>query len=177
MRIILIIACCLLFSPAAFAQTEKAPQNKKTLDFSLTDINGKTVSLKDFRGKIVLLNFWATWCPPCRAEIPELVKWQREYQSQNLQIVGVTHPPTNRAGVRRFVQKNKINYPILFGTKKIKALFNSSDALPLTIVIDGEGNVKDSIEGIVFPEEFDEKIKPLLKPFLKKIQFSDLSVR
>lgn len=162
MRVVVSILFFLLFSPAAFAQSEKISQNKIPPDFKLTDLSGKSVSLKDFRGKIVVLNFWATWCPPCRAEIPELVKWKREYQNQNLQIVGVTFPPTNRAGVRRFARKNKINYPVLFGTKQTRALFDAGEALPLTVVIDSEGNLKEIIEGIIFPEEFDEKIKPLL---------------
>lgn len=141
---------------------EKAPS------IALKDLKGKTVNLSDFKGKIVLLNFWAVWCVPCAAEIPELIKWQSEYQKDGLQIIGVTYPPTNKAKVRNFVRKMKINYPILFGWKKTKALFDSGETLPYSVVIDKEGNIKDRIEGVIFADEFDEKIKPLLKPDSEK---------
>src|SRR5687767_1914667 len=71
----------------------------------LKDIQGRTFRLNDYRGKVVLLNFWATWCPPCRAEIPELVKWQREYKEIGLQVIGVTYPPQKLINVRRFARR------------------------------------------------------------------------
>ena len=160
-----LIIICLMLSFSAIAQNnsvEKAPT------ISLKDLNGKTVNLGDFKGKIVLLNFWAVWCVPCAAEIPELVKWQSEYQTDGLQIIGVTYPPTNKRKVRNFVHKMEINYPILFGWKKTKALFDSGGTLPFSVVIDKEGNIKERIEGVIFDDEFDEKIKPLLKSDLEK---------
>ena len=129
----------------------------------LRDLKGRTVRLTDFKGKVVLLNFWATWCPPCRAEIPELVKWQKEYGSQGLQIIGVTYPPTNRREVRRFTRVLKVNYPVLLGHTQTKALFDPGETLPFSVVIDREGKVRENIEGILLPEEFDEKVKPLLE--------------
>ncbi len=137
-------------------------QAKKTPDISLKDLKGKTVKIADFKGKVVLLNFWATWCAPCLAEIPELIKWQKEYENQGLQIIGITYPPTNRVKTRNFAHRNKINYPILFGSKETKAMFDSGETMPLTVVIDRDGNIKELIEGVIFAEEFDEKIKPLL---------------
>src|SRR5690349_1665651 len=103
----------LVVTVAGVAHTgqEKAPE------FSLKDINGKSVTLADFSGKVVLLNFWATWCVPCRAEIPDLVKKQREYQSQGLRVVGITYPPEEVPEVRRFVRELKINYPVVIGSK------------------------------------------------------------
>jgi thiol-disulfide isomerase/thioredoxin len=129
----------------------------------LRDLQGRTVRLTDFKGKVVLLNFWATWCPPCRAEIPELVEWQKEYRSQGLQIIGVTYPPTDRRKVRSFLRALKVNYRILLGHKQTRALFDSGETLPFSVVIDREGKVRENIEGILLPEEFDEKIRPLLK--------------
>jgi thiol-disulfide isomerase/thioredoxin len=164
MKIILALVICLVSSISVSAQIdpiEKAPT------IVLKNLKGKTVSIEDFKGKVVLLNFWATWCPPCRAEIPELIKWQKEYQNQGLQIIGITYPPTNRIKVRNFVRKNQINYPILFGWEKTKELFDSGKTLPLTVVIDKEGNIKAVIEGVIFADEFNEKVKPLLEFDLK----------
>lgn len=156
-----LIFCLVLALPAfVFAQnnqTEKAPA------LVLKDLNGKTVKIADYKGKVILLNFWATWCPPCRAEIPELIKWQKEYQKRGLQIIGITYPPTNRVKVRSFARRNKINYPVLFGSKRTKALFDSGETMPFSVVIDRNGNIREHIEGIIFADEFNEKIKPLLE--------------
>lgn len=119
--------------------------------------------LSDYRGKVVLINFWATWCPPCRAEIPDLIKFQKEYGKDGLQIIGVTYPPEERASVRRFTRRLKVNYPIALGTREIKASFSRDETLPLTVIIDREGVIRGTIAGILLPEEFNEQIKPLLQ--------------
>jgi peroxiredoxin len=157
----LILTIILLLPAFAGAQNR---EGEKMPALSLKDIKGKTVNLRDYKGKVILLNFWATWCVPCRAEAPELVKWQNEYRKRGLQIVGVTYPPTDTVKVRGFARRNKINYPVLFGSKKTKELFDLGDTLPFSVVIDREGIIKALIEGVVFEDEFDEKIKPLLVP-------------
>lgn len=159
-KFVILTAICLALPNFIFAQSV---QGKKTPDISLKDLKGKTVKIQDFKGKVVLLNFWATWCAPCLAEIPELVKWQKEYEKQGLQIVGITYPPTNRVKTRKFARKIKFNYPILFGSKQTKAMFVSGETMPLSVIIDREGNIRELIEGVIFSDEFDEKIKPLLE--------------
>ena len=145
------------FSPVnVLGQEAIAPQ------FALKDVNGRTVRLSDYRGKVVLINFWATWCPPCRAEMPDLVRLQREHAKQGLQIIGITYPPERKARVRRFARSLKVNYPIILGTREIKARFSSEENLPLTVVVNRDGKVSDIISGILLREEFEEKIKPLL---------------
>ena len=94
--------------------------------------------------------------------MPDLVRWQHEYGKRGLQVIGITYPPTDRTEVENFVRGIKVNYPIVLGTKETKELFTSAETLPLTVVIDREGNVRELIEGILLPEEFDEKVKPLL---------------
>ncbi len=138
-------------------------QGNKAPALALKDLRGRTLRLGDYKGKVVLLNFWATWCPPCRAEMPDLVKMQREYRERGLRVIGVTYPPQTAAEVRRFVRELKVNYPVALGTEETKALFGQSETLPVTVVIDREGNVRDVIEGILLPKEFEQKIKPLLK--------------
>jgi len=144
---------------SVLAQEAKAPQ------FELKDLDGRSVRLSDFRGKVVLINFWATWCPPCRAEMPDLVKLQRDHRKDGLQIIGVTYPPEKKSRVRRFARSLKVNYPIILGTREIKDRFSSEETLPLTIVINRNGKVSDIIIGILLREEFDEKIKPLLMKY------------
>jgi cytochrome c biogenesis protein CcmG/thiol:disulfide interchange protein DsbE len=138
-------------------------QDTRAPALAIKDLRGRTIRLSDYRGKVVVLNFWATWCPPCRAEMPDLVKMQRAYRSKGLQVIGVTYPPQEIEEVRQFVKQLGVNYPIALGTKEIKTLFDESETLPLTIVIDRHGNVRERIEGILLPVEFEQKIKPLLK--------------
>ena len=166
-----VISCYLVVLLCFFVLPVAAQDNsvRKAPAVVLKNLKGKTVNLKDFKGKVVLLNFWAVWCIPCRAEVPELVKWQKEY-SDELQIIGVTYPPTNKIKVRAFVRKYKINYPILYGWKKTKALFDSGDTLPFSVVIDKDGSIVARIEGVIFDDEFDEKVKPLLKPAEKDLE-------
>ena len=147
-------------SPDRLRQIEKTI--KAQPQFVLKDLNGRTVRLSDYQGKVVLINFWATWCPPCRAEMPDLVRLQREHGKEGLQIIGITYPPEKKARVRRFVRSLKVNYPIILGTRQLKARFSSEETLPLTVVINRDGKVSDIISGILLPQEFDEKIRPLL---------------
>lgn len=152
-----VLALLLLFLPAvAKAQNATPPQ------LTLESIRGRAIRLSDYRGKVVLINFWATWCPPCRAEIPDLVKLQHDYGRRGLQVVGITYPPEKLTEVRRFVRRAKMNYPVALGTKRTKLLFTSSETLPMTIVVGKDGRVREIIEGILLPEEFEQKIKPLL---------------
>lgn len=160
-RIVIMLLLLLLLAvlpSQSFGQDVRA-----TPPLSLKDLRGRTIRLSDYRGKVVLVNFWATWCPPCRAEMPDLVKMQREYKERGLQVIGITYPPETLGEVRRFVSKFGVNYPVALGTKETRALFYQGENLPLTVVIDREGNVRDLIEGILLPEEFEQKIKPLLR--------------
>ena len=156
--LIVIFAALITLSPASVLR-----QQAKTPQFTLKDLKGRTVRLSDYRGKVVLINFWATWCPPCRAEMPDLIKLQREYGKEGLQIIGITYPPERQARVRRFARSLKVNYPIALGTREIKDGFSSEETLPLTVVINRDGKVSEIISGILLRDEFDEKVKPLLK--------------
>ena len=153
-----IIVIVLVLAPCSVAGQDVRPAPALTLK----DINGRTLRLDNYRGKVVLLNFWATWCPPCRVEVPHLVKLQHDHGSRGLQVIGVTYPPQTRAQVRRLARQVKINYPVALGTRENKALFYPGGTLPITVIIDREGNVREVIEGILYAEEFDAKVKPLL---------------
>src|SRR3954465_543217 len=101
---------------SAFAQS-------KPPELALKDIHGRSVTLSDYRGSVVLVNFWATWCAPCRTEIPDLIKLQRQYRNQGLRIIGITYPPEKLSEVRHFTRKLRMNYRVPLGTKASKSLF------------------------------------------------------
>jgi thiol-disulfide isomerase/thioredoxin len=158
MKRIIRLAFILMMATIANGQSvQKAPA------LALKDLSGRTIRLSDYKGKLLIVNFWATWCPPCRAEMPDMVKMQRNYGKSGLQVIGITYPPQTVREVQQFVRKLKINYPVVLGTKETKSLFDRSETLPLTIIIDRDGNIRDRIEGILLSEEFEQKIKPLLK--------------
>jgi thiol-disulfide isomerase/thioredoxin len=151
-------AILVVLSSAALGQDKGDGQQ-----LELKDTEGRALRLSDYKGKVVLLNFWATWCAPCRAEMPDLIKWQREYRRHGLQIIGVTYPPEDPAEVRKLIKSVNVNYPIALGEKQTKAIFDEGETIPISVVIDKSGMVREVIKGIIFPEEFEQKIKPLLR--------------
>jgi cytochrome c biogenesis protein CcmG/thiol:disulfide interchange protein DsbE len=116
--------------------------------FIATDIGGTPVSLSSLRGKVVLVNFWATWCPPCREEIPDLVALQARYKDE-LQIVGISQDSGSAADVARFAREHGMNYPTVMSTPDIERLFPNVYALPTTFVIDREGRLAQKHVGLL----------------------------
>jgi thiol-disulfide isomerase/thioredoxin len=157
-RVAIIAMLLVAFSSLVSGQGEKPAPN-----LELRDVEGRDLRLSDYKGKVVLLNFWATWCAPCRAEMPDLVKWQREYKSKGLQVIGVTYPPEELTEAREFIKRIKVNYPVALGEEQTKAMFDKGENLPVTVVIDKKGMVREVIQGVIFPEEFEQKVKPLLR--------------
>ena len=162
MRIALFILVLIVQPAAAFGQ-ETGEQAARAIDFSLKDLKGKRARLTDYRGKVVLINFWATWCAPCRAEMPDLVAWQNEYRDRGLQIIGVTFPPYRGRSVRDAARRLKVNYPVLFGTREVAGMFDVSEVLPTTVVIDREGKIRERIKGVIDREEFEREDQASVK--------------
>jgi thiol-disulfide isomerase/thioredoxin len=108
--------------------------------FTATDLDGRPVSLAALRGKVVIVNFWATWCPPCREEIPDLIALQNKYKDR-LQIVGVSQDSGSPEGVRRFAAGHGMNYPTVMSTPEIEKLFPGVYALPTSFILDREGHL------------------------------------
>jgi thiol-disulfide isomerase/thioredoxin len=157
MKNFILIVLIILFPAAAASQS-----SSQTASLVLKDTRGRAFRLSAYKGKVVLVNFWATWCPPCRTEVPDLIKMQKQYRDQGLRVVGITYPPEKMSDVIRFMRKLGVNYRVAIGTKADKALFSASETLPMTVVIDRDGTVRDVVEGILYSDEFDQKVKPLL---------------
>jgi len=115
-------------------------------DFTLMTLDGKEVTLAQFRGKVVLLNFWATWCGPCKAEIPDLIQMYQEHRDQGLEILGITVASGSAAEISEFVKKYQINYPVLTGDEKymqeLANQYGGIRAIPTTFLIDRQGNIQ-----------------------------------
>ena len=135
-------------------------------DFQLTSLDGKTVKLSDLRGKAVVLNFWATWCGPCKIEIPWLSDLQTQYQSQGVEIVGVAmddDAEKNRDEIAKFTREMNVNYEILLGNDKVADEYGGVDALPTTFYIGRDGKIVNRVFGIVGHKEIEENIQAALK--------------
>jgi cytochrome c biogenesis protein CcmG/thiol:disulfide interchange protein DsbE len=129
-------------------------------EFRLQSINGRAISLTDFRGKVVILDFWATWCPPCRREIPDFIALQSQYEARGLQIVGIALDEPDK--VKGFAQSAGMNYPVLLGDDDIAKLYGGISGIPTTFLIDRSGKVAGRYEGFTSKEEFEAAIRPLL---------------
>lgn len=129
-------------------------------DFALPSVGGDTVRLSDFRGKVVIVDFWATWCQPCRMEIPDFIAMYDEYKDKGLVIVGVALDVPDR--VRAFAQSNGMNYPVVFGNQEVANQWGGIQGIPTTFIVDQEGNIVDRAVGYRSRAYFESKIKPLL---------------
>jgi cytochrome c biogenesis protein CcmG/thiol:disulfide interchange protein DsbE len=131
-------------------------------EWHLADLNGKTVNLSDFKGKVVVLNFWATWCPPCRNEIPTFVALQKQYADKGLVIIGASLDQGGSKTVKPFVEKLGINYSVVLADQKAIDAYGGVQVVPTTFVIDRQGNIAAEYAGDTDRDVFEREIKSLL---------------
>lgn len=128
----------------------------------LKDLQGKTVSLEDLKGKVVIVDFWATWCEPCQVMIPWLVEFRNRYASRGFEIVGVAMDDDGVASVKPFVEKEQMNYPVLLGTDAAAEDWGGVFGLPTSFMIDREGKIRFSHQGLVGKDIIEKDIRSLL---------------
>jgi thiol-disulfide isomerase/thioredoxin len=133
-------------------------------DFTLQSLDGKTVRLSDFRGKPVVLNFWATWCGPCKIEMPWFVDLQKQYGPAGLQFLGVAMDDASTKDIAEFAASMKVNYPILIGKESVGDAYGGVQFLPETFYIDRNGKVVDKAFGLKGRGEIEDAIKKILAP-------------
>jgi thiol-disulfide isomerase/thioredoxin len=144
-----------LYGPAIGSQ---APD----FDLKVLDGKGRTVQLSSFKGKAVVIDFWATYCEPCKIEMPWLVELQKKYGPKGLQVVGVAVDDTEEKTISEFARKMGVNYPVLIGTEQVAGLYGGLDGLPTNFFLDRSGKVVDHVLGLVSESVFEDNIKKSL---------------
>ena len=135
--------------------------HKQAPEFVLRDLSGKRLDLAALRGKVVLLNFWATWCAPCQLEMPSFVAWQSQYGSRGLQIIGISMDDDPELA-RKLCAKLKVNYPVAMGDEKIGELYGGILGLPVTFLIDANGEIRAEYRGETDLKTIATQMKMLL---------------
>lgn len=131
-------------------------------NFNLPTTDGKQLKLSDYKGKVVILDFWATWCPPCRKGIPDLVELKKKYGSKGVEIIGISVDQETKPDVVPFIKEYGINYPIVYGNTNVYQQYGGIRAIPTSFIIDKEGKIVASYEGLISKAAYEEHIKKLL---------------
>ena len=163
MKSVLVLAACLCLAwagPVGAVPIKPVPAPF----WKLKDLDGKTVTSDDFKGKVVVLDFWATWCPPCKAEIPGYVAMQKKYGPEGLVFVGISVDEDGPEVVRSFVKAHGINYPIVMFNEDVVNAFAPIEGYPTTFIIDREGNIVDKKIGAKPAEFYEKEILAVLHP-------------
>lgn len=154
-RLLLWFAFMLVLASCSKAEVSKAP------GFELRDLDGKIVKLSDYSGKVVIVNFWATWCPPCRAELPEFVRFYNENKKKGVEIIGIALS-SRKADVDAMVKEYGMSYPVCLSDGKAEAAYGGIRAIPTTFIIDRKGNISTSRKGMMGYKDLEEAVKKLL---------------
>ena len=145
------------------AEISALPVIAKAPVWKLKDIEGHEVNSADFKGKVVVIDFWATWCPPCRAEIPNYIALQKKYADQGLVINGISVDENGAEAVTPFAKAKGINYKMLLAEDSVVATFGGIDGIPTTFLIDREGNIRDKKVGMAEAADYEKRVVGLLK--------------
>jgi cytochrome c biogenesis protein CcmG/thiol:disulfide interchange protein DsbE len=160
---LLILYSCSGTNPADVKGLAQQTGNLKTApEFTLKDANGSAVKLSDYHGKVVLLNFWATWCGPCKIEIPWFMEFEQQYKNQGFEVLGIAMDDDGWAAVKPYIAEHKINYRVVLGDDAVANLYGGIDSLPTTFVINREGKVADTHVGLIGKDDYISEIKALL---------------
>jgi peroxiredoxin len=158
--------CMALFSTACSnrsAGARASAKGKSAPEFALKDANGQTVHLADYKGKVVLLDFWATWCGPCKIEIPWFMEFEQQFKDRGFAVVGVSMDEDGWTAVKPYLVRMKVNYRILLGNDQVGTQYGGVDSLPTTFLIDRQGKIASVHIGVsTGKEEFKDAIVHLL---------------
>ena len=156
------IAACLPSDERVRAAGKKEKARNDAPDFLLKDDAGRAVKLSDYRGKVVLLNFWATWCGPCKIEIPWFMDFETRYKDRGFAVLGISMDEEGWEVVKPYIADHRINYRILLGNDEVGQKYGGVDSLPTTFVIDRQGRVVSRHVGLVSKSDYENEIKQSL---------------
>ena len=159
----LLLCFCVGVSTAQAPVTATSLLHKEAPKFVRTDLMHRKLDLHAYRGKVILLDFWATWCASCQLEMPRFVAWQTQYGPRGLQIIGISMDD-DPALARKMYKKMKLNYPVAMGDEKLGQLYGGVLGLPLTYLIDSQGNIQAQFRGEADLNSIEEQFKPFLRP-------------
>lgn len=142
--VLLIVFLALIYASSIFSQGN---EYSEAPEFKLEDLNGNVITLNDFKGEVLFINFWATWCPPCREEIPGFVDLYDSYNEEGMEILGVSLDRRGKDIVRKFAKMVGVNYPMVMGTNQLIQDYQPGQYIPTTIIIDQEGRIRDKHVG------------------------------
>lgn len=146
------------------AASVKPDKDRKTApDFDLKDVNGKSVRLSDFKGKVVLLDFWATWCGPCKIEIPWFVEFERKHKDRGFAVIGISMDEDGWNAVKPFVTEMGVNYRVVIGNDRTADSYGGIEGLPTTFLIDRDGRIASVHAGLAGKQDFEDAIEKLLQ--------------
>jgi peroxiredoxin len=164
LAVALIAMCPFLASQTTSQPAQPAPQvGQPAPDFILSDSTGSPVKLSAYKGKVVLLDFWATWCTGCKVEIPWYVEFQDKYRNDGLAAIGVSMDDDGWKSVKPFLEEHKLNYPVVIADQDLTTRYGGLPSLPMTLLIDRSGKIAESHAGMVDKDAFENKIKTLLR--------------
>jgi thiol-disulfide isomerase/thioredoxin len=158
-----IVMNMLLIAAAIGFVTNANAQQQKAANFSLKSANGKSYELRKYKGKVVIVNFWATWCGPCRKEIPDFIEAYKKYKNKGLVIIGIALDTAGWSAVTPFVEESKMNYPVVLANQKVVENYGGVEAIPTTFIVDKKGYIADQQIGVMSLQELEAKLQPLLK--------------
>jgi len=159
--LILCLAMVFLFLPASAAPRKASLIDKPAPPFARASFGNERVDLGALRGRVVLLNFWATWCAPCQAEMPRFLQWQEKYSGQGLSIVGVSMDDDSET-VQSFLRRKKLNYPVVMGDEKLGLAYGGVLGLPVTYLIDRNGVIRARYQGGTDLDAMETAMRQLL---------------
>ena len=146
------------------AASVKPDKDRKTApDFELKDVNGKAVRLSDYKGKVVLVDFWATWCGPCKIEIPWFVEFERKHKDQGFAVIGISMDEDGWSTVKPFVTQLGVNYRVVIGNDRTADSYGGIEGLPTTFLIDRDGKIASVHAGLANKQDFEDAIDKLLQ--------------